>query len=115
MRLTSAGATSVVPECMRRCFRPRSGVEANAAPALRCACRRRSLPDLVTLTRLLAAPFGLNLGTVLSCLLGARSEEHTSELQSPVHLVCRLLLEKKKNHHQLLWAYLHRYSVAPLL
>src|SRR5690348_1686415 len=35
-------------------------------------------------------------------LLGAggaarRSEEHTSELQSPVHLVCRLLLEKKKN------------------
>src|SRR5438876_7339550 len=28
--------------------------------------------------------------------LGSRSEEHTSELQSPVHLVCRLLLEKKK-------------------
>src|SRR5690348_8067961 len=28
--------------------------------------------------------------------LGKRSEEHTSELQSPVHLVCRLLLEKKK-------------------
>src|SRR5690348_17649486 len=26
-----------------------------------------------------------------------RSEEHTSELQSPVHLVCRLLLEKKNN------------------
>src|SRR5256885_7299834 len=31
-----------------------------------------------------------------------RSEEHTSELQSPCNLVCRLLLEKKKNHqHQL--------------
>src|SRR5690348_17675282 len=28
--------------------------------------------------------------------LRARSEEHTSELQLPVHLVCRLLLEKKK-------------------
>src|SRR5690348_17849036 len=28
--------------------------------------------------------------------LVSRSEEHTSELQSPVHLVCRLLLEKKK-------------------
>src|SRR5258708_22446108 len=27
----------------------------------------------------------------------ARSEEHTSELQSPDHLVCRLLLEKKKD------------------
>src|SRR2546422_5260415 len=29
--------------------------------------------------------------------LGDRSEEHTSELQSRLHLVCRLLLEKKKN------------------
>src|SRR5256885_12622787 len=29
-----------------------------------------------------------------------RSEEHTSELQSPCNLVCRLLLEKKKNHVQ---------------
>src|SRR5258708_11805262 len=29
--------------------------------------------------------------------LRERSEEHTSELQSPDHLVCRLLLEKKKN------------------
>src|SRR5207244_4926859 len=29
----------------------------------------------------------------------ARSEEHTSELQSPDHLVCRLLLEKKKNKY----------------
>src|SRR5258708_25335261 len=28
-----------------------------------------------------------------------RSEEHTSELQSPDHLVCRLLLEKKKKQH----------------
>src|SRR6266487_789756 len=30
------------------------------------------------------------------CRPGGRSVEHTSELQSPVHLVCRLLLEKKK-------------------
>src|SRR2546422_8592750 len=29
-----------------------------------------------------------------------RSEEHTSELQSRLHLVCRLLLEKKKKIHQ---------------
>src|SRR5258708_13349980 len=29
--------------------------------------------------------------------IAARSEEHTSELQSPDHLVCRLLLEKKKH------------------
>src|SRR2546426_8583545 len=31
----------------------------------------------------------------------ARSEEHTSELQSPCNLVCRLLLEKKKDNQQL--------------
>src|SRR5690348_17590977 len=30
-----------------------------------------------------------------------RSEEHTSELQSPVHLVCRLLLEKKKKNKRM--------------
>src|SRR5690348_18021443 len=30
--------------------------------------------------------------------MAGRSEEHTSELQSPVHLVCRLLLEKKKRY-----------------
>src|SRR5258708_28772086 len=34
---------------------------------------------------------------IVQCLsLALRSEEHTSELQSPDHLVCRLLLEKKK-------------------
>src|SRR5947208_9632158 len=31
-----------------------------------------------------------------TCRAALRSEEHTSELQSPDHLVCRLLLEKKK-------------------
>src|SRR2546426_6637352 len=33
---------------------------------------------------------------------GHRSEEHTSELQSPCNLVCRLLLEKKKPNHALI-------------
>src|SRR5437762_8834737 len=38
------------------------------------------------------------IGTVsASSYLHNRSEEHTSELQSPMYLVCRLLLEKKKN------------------
>src|SRR2546429_2170167 len=32
------------------------------------------------------------------CPICQRSEEHTSELQSRLHLVCRLLLEKKKNN-----------------
>src|SRR6266581_8699158 len=33
-----------------------------------------------------------------SSTIRLRSEEHTSELQSPVHIVCRLLLEKKQHH-----------------
>src|SRR5574341_1764789 len=33
----------------------------------------------------------------------ARSEEHTSELQSPTNLVCRLLLEKKKKKSKMVW------------
>src|SRR2546426_4466698 len=33
-------------------------------------------------------------------MFGPRSEEHTSELQSPCNLVCRLLLEKKKNQNK---------------
>src|SRR5258708_17524525 len=36
--------------------------------------------------------------TPLSAVSKTRSEEHTSELQSPDHLVCRLLLEKKNIH-----------------
>src|SRR5256885_12244209 len=36
---------------------------------------------------------------VSDALLEERSEEHTSELQSPCNLVCRLLLEKKKQHY----------------
>src|SRR2546426_8451048 len=47
-----------------------------------------------------------NAATVIKVPSGAppidRSEEHTSELQSPCNLVCRLLLEKKKNAHQIL-------------
>src|SRR5258708_28052477 len=39
---------------------------------------------------------GGGVGVVVTDDDGLRSEEHTSELQSPDHLVCRLLLEKKK-------------------
>src|SRR5947208_3703562 len=38
-------------------------------------------------------------GQLVFLFVDDRSEEHTSELQSPDHLVCRLLLEKKKNQN----------------
>src|SRR2546429_3611822 len=52
----------------------------------------------------LIAVFAENLAHPVK-LFGVRSEEHTSELQSRLHLVCRLLLEKKKNTQQS--TYLH--------
>src|SRR5256885_7487769 len=42
-------------------------------------------------------PFCASFATVQMPVIRERSEEHTSELQSPCNLVCRLLLEKKKN------------------
>src|SRR4051812_49616304 len=59
---------------------------------------------------------------VIQCRCGAgaveeaRSEEHTSELQSHVNLVCRLLLEKKKKHTNTprrdVWILLRRHQTA---
>src|SRR5689334_23877694 len=48
-------------------------------------------------------PTGLDAGVMMlengHLVMGTRSEEHTSELQSQFHLVCRLLLEKKKKKY----------------
>src|SRR4051812_50011223 len=46
-----------------------------------------------------AAPLTQTLPAPAAIALGLRSEEHTSELQSHVNIVCRLLLEKKKNNN----------------
>src|SRR5437762_8172400 len=48
--------------------------------------------------RLSAKPDGTAPAEGLFVATPARSEEHTSELQSPMYLVCRLLLEKKKKN-----------------
>src|SRR2546429_5055836 len=47
-------------------------------------------------------PVGVAAIALTPWLLRERSEEHTSELQSRLHLVCRLLLEKKKTHFVIL-------------
>src|SRR2546429_4060315 len=52
------------------------------------------------------------ISVALTVALG-RSEEHTSELQSRLHLVCRLLLEKKNNRHKVPFsAYCLSYAVS---
>src|SRR5437762_6994807 len=45
-----------------------------------------------------------------STCFSTRSEEHTSELQSPMYLVCRLLIEKKKSYFYCLCLYTSIYS-----
>src|SRR5260370_32757032 len=57
-----------------------------------------ALPIFSTLSGERADAVGLpQVRAALLELAGVRSEEHTSELQSHLNLVCRLLLEKKKN------------------
>src|SRR5207244_6189611 len=73
-----------LPICMRVCppTRMTSWMSFGVRPASCIACRQGPIVrSMRSATR--ASSF--------------RSEEHTSELQSPDHLVCRLLLEKKKN------------------
>src|SRR2546429_6013859 len=57
--------------------RPPASIHTKLSPRLLSCCSTRAWPALPIAT--------------------TRSEEHTSELQSRLHLVCRLLLEKKKN------------------
>src|SRR5438876_7381437 len=57
-----------------------------------CASVEKTHRCLVVHEDNLTAGFGAEIAATLAA---QRSEEHTSELQSPVHLVCRLLLEKK--------------------
>src|SRR5258708_36611758 len=68
----------------------------DALPISTCCCAS-SAGSGDAMNRSLYAARRRRNGIMLSLSLAAtRSEEHTSELQSPDHLVCRLLLEKKK-------------------
>src|SRR5439155_9159091 len=68
-------------------FRSRSGPNQSAVSSL----TTRSMGSWPT-----SRPCGISTRTRHRGSLSSRSEEHTSELQSRGHLVCRLLLEKKK-------------------
>src|SRR5437870_10146545 len=82
--------------------------EALAMPSITCEnCHMTSgFSGLPKLRQFVAArgraPLAATLraASATACIAPRRSEEHTSELQSRGHLVCRLLLEKKKQKHE---------------
>src|SRR5690554_7496536 len=67
-----------------------TGLPAEQARRMKSVCRTRNAGVCSTSTTEATSSIG-----VYSCTSVSRSEEHTSELQSRPHLVCRLLLEKK--------------------
>src|SRR5260370_24812234 len=58
---------------------------------------------------------GAGKSTLVKAIAHQRSEEHTSELQSHLNLVCRLLLEKKKNDTAITYCLPHTTSQATSL
>src|SRR5439155_7398086 len=98
MRSTSPVPTtaSTSGTCSRICARNRSTrhpatINFFAAPNFLCS----AISKMASTDSFCAASIKLHVFTTNT----SRSEEHTSELQSRGHLVCRLLLEKKKNHY----------------
>src|SRR5438876_5803829 len=85
-------ATDPAPDAVHNGTQPR----INANDVIRIGRRRSLAPSSAASTSDLPFSYSsLANSTIRIAFLAAnRSEEHTSELQSPVHLVCRLLLEK---------------------
>src|SRR5207244_7859524 len=84
---------------MQAVFLASGGAEANesAFKTARFYWKAVGKPDKVKIIARYQAYHGVTLQAMSATGMSAyRSEEHTSELQSPDHLVCRLLLEKKK-------------------
>src|SRR5256885_10817183 len=77
----------------------------------------RSVPDPINPMTINIAP-KVEQKTPLRRVLVLRSEEHTSELQSPCNLVCRLLLEKKKKKttlkQSILLIYVYNHNIENL-
>src|SRR6266436_9251614 len=101
------GTTTAVTRVIRSCnASPYSPLTRVTRPARTAGCltvaARASSPVTMTIGGTSgASAASSNVNTPFACVQRPtyRSEEHTSELQSRLHLVCRLLLEKKKKTH----------------
>src|SRR2546422_1633279 len=77
---------------------PESGASASGAPSRRSSEKAMRCDPIARATKASASNDG-RVSRPTTTRAGLRSEEHTSELQSRLHLVCRLLLEKKKKNN----------------
>src|SRR5437879_7807062 len=91
---------STIPQSLSRCeSRINLSVQQGEHPRLQTLLRRDDSPSTRSIAIRSDSSGRANSNFVCSCSICRRyrrSEEHTSELQSPMYLVCRLLLEKKK-------------------
>src|SRR5690242_9549274 len=88
-----AGGHSILPVMKQRLARPSALVDLSLVEGLSGVEQKGRSIVIGAMTRHADAA---NSTVLQQALPGLRSEEHTSELQSHVNLVCRLLLEKKK-------------------
>src|SRR5207244_8982960 len=72
---------------------------SDAPSSMRAMSRRRVIAPLGSVLTMMS-PNSSSVWGRPWALIESRSEEHTSELQSPDHLVCRLLLEKKTTQRE---------------
>src|SRR5437879_10040769 len=108
MRALSANSDRMgrkfIPEHLENQKRPDGGWRASGQQS-NAASLRAVRPELILADTNLGAGDSLDVTRQMKARLPEtriivfRSEEHTSELQSPMYLVCRLLLEKKKNNN----------------
>src|SRR2546426_9344503 len=78
--------------------KPKSPPDRVPAGAAKCAKFPRAVTN-ASKTSTTSAPYFAAVEALRTSAQTSRSEEHTSELQSPCNLVCRLLLEKKKKKY----------------
>src|ERR1039457_7472823 len=95
--VTAAGSKNIILNLLHVYYIDSTGLGA----LVMCATSQRKAGGALKLENLNRRNIELlvmtKLATVFDLFTDERSEEHTSELQSPCNLVCRLLLEKKKN------------------
>src|SRR5256885_5026437 len=86
------------PALLAAAVQPLQPVQPAEMPQRACRWQACAVPLACVALLALAGPWWSDYLSGLVVKTMIRSEEHTSELQSPCNLVCRLLLEKKKRH-----------------